>query len=193
MGLRTRWGEDLGAGKRIPLHWPDRAGFEPCVRVASPRIASPNPVGWSMHGAAQNRRGTVLAVSHILGAPSSSPHRVLGPIRPFAHSPARRFAYSDSLGLISPEPDRVAFLVDSSKLASRGIDHQTKPFGFAFERVESEGPVLHVHFGARQNIAAYNRGHINEVTVSAIGCPYDSTDWRPFIASAQRRDGHCHH
>src|SRR5580692_9537559 len=36
--------------------------------------ASPNPAGWYIHGAAQNRRGTVLAVRHILGAPSSSPH-----------------------------------------------------------------------------------------------------------------------
>ena len=32
-GPRTRWGENLGAGKRIPLRWLDRAGFEPCVRV----------------------------------------------------------------------------------------------------------------------------------------------------------------
>jgi hypothetical protein len=100
--------------------------------------------------------------------------------------------YSDSLGLISPEPDCVAFLVDSSKLASRGLDHQTKPFGFAFDRVEAEGSVLHVHFGARQNVAANDRGHINEVTVDAIGCPYDSTDWCPFIGSTQGRDGHCH-
>src|SRR5258708_23273514 len=37
--------------------------------------ASPNPAKWYIHGAAQNRRGTVLTVSHILGAPSSSPHR----------------------------------------------------------------------------------------------------------------------
>src|SRR5258707_14166139 len=34
---------------------------------------SPNPTRWYIHGAAQNRRGTVLAVSHILGAPSFSP------------------------------------------------------------------------------------------------------------------------
>src|SRR5258708_39324255 len=94
--------------------------------------------------------------------------------------------------LKTPEPDRVAFLVDSSKPASRGIDLQTKPFGFAFERVEAKGFVLHVHFGTRQNVAAYDRGHINEVTVGAIGCPYDSTDRRPFIGSTQGRDGHCH-
>src|SRR5258708_40024246 len=48
--------------------------------------ASPNPAGWYIHGAAQNRRGTVLTVSHILGAPSFSPHRVLGPFRPTAYS-----------------------------------------------------------------------------------------------------------
>jgi hypothetical protein len=40
MGPRSRWGENLGAGKRMPLRWLDRAGFEPCVRVASPRIGS---------------------------------------------------------------------------------------------------------------------------------------------------------
>src|SRR5258708_15935128 len=34
--------------------------------------ASPNPARWYIHGAAQNRRGTVLAVSHMLGAPSFS-------------------------------------------------------------------------------------------------------------------------
>src|SRR5580700_4389315 len=74
MGPRTRWGENLGAGKRIPLRWADR----------SP--ASPNPAGWYIHGAAQNRRGTVLAVSHILGAPSFSPHRSRAFIRPLARS-----------------------------------------------------------------------------------------------------------
>ena len=38
MKALDRWGEKLGAGKRKPLRWLDRAGFEPCVRVASPRI-----------------------------------------------------------------------------------------------------------------------------------------------------------
>ena len=56
--------------------------------------ASPNPAGWYIHGAAQNRRGTVLAVSHILGAPSSSPHRSRAFIRPLAHSPFRGHASS---------------------------------------------------------------------------------------------------
>ncbi len=168
-----------------------RAGCIAQDMLVSP--ASPNPAGWPIHGAAQNRRGTVLAVSHILDAPSSSPHRVLGPIRPLAHLPPRRFADSDSLGLVPAEPDRIAFLVDSSKLASGGLDHQTKPFGFAFERVEAEGSVLHVHFGARQNEAANDRGHINEVTVDAIGCPYDSDrTGASFIGSTQGRDGHCH-
>jgi hypothetical protein len=53
--------------------------------------------GWYIHGAAQNRRGTVLRVSHILGAPSFSPHRSWGfhsPRRLFAHSPVRQFAHS---------------------------------------------------------------------------------------------------
>jgi hypothetical protein len=55
--------------------------------------ASPNPARWYFHGAAQNRRGTVLAVSHIFGAPSFSPHRsrvsfALSPIRPLAVSPS---------------------------------------------------------------------------------------------------------
>src|SRR5258707_15819427 len=51
--------------------------------------ASPNPARWYIHGAAQNRRGTVLAVSHMLGAPSFSPHRSRAFIRPFAHTPFR--------------------------------------------------------------------------------------------------------
>src|ERR1700738_3687841 len=40
MGPRTRWSENLGAGKRIPLRWLHRAGFEPCVRgcIAQDRI-----------------------------------------------------------------------------------------------------------------------------------------------------------
>jgi hypothetical protein len=37
-----------------------------------------NPTRWCIHGAAQNRRGTVLLVSHILGAPSFSAYRILG-------------------------------------------------------------------------------------------------------------------
>ncbi len=53
--------------------------------------ASPNPAGWYIHGAAQNRRGTVLAVSHILGAPSFSPHRSRVS---FSHSPTRQLALS---------------------------------------------------------------------------------------------------
>src|SRR5258707_5281234 len=59
-----------------------RAGYD-----RSP--ASPNPARWYIHGAAQNRRGTVLAVSHMLGAPSFSPHRSRAFIRPFAHTPFR--------------------------------------------------------------------------------------------------------
>jgi hypothetical protein len=37
---------------------------------------------WSSyaHGTAQNRRGGILGRSHTLGAPSSSPHRGVGPI-----------------------------------------------------------------------------------------------------------------
>ena len=48
--------------------------------------SSPNPAGWYIHGAAQNRRGTVLTVSYILGAPSFSPHLswALSPFRPLA-------------------------------------------------------------------------------------------------------------
>ena len=49
--------------------------------------ASPNSARLYIHGAAQNRRGTVLAVSHVLGAPSFSPHRSRGFIRPFAVTP----------------------------------------------------------------------------------------------------------
>src|SRR5260370_8350239 len=56
--------------------------------------ASPNPARWYIHGAAQNRRGTVSAVSHILGAPSFSPHRSRAFTRPVAHSPTRPFAVS---------------------------------------------------------------------------------------------------
>jgi hypothetical protein len=126
-------------------------------------------------------------LSHACGL-----HRPGWYIRGAARNRRSLAAILNSRGLISPEPDCVTFLVDSSKLASRGSDHQTKPFGFAFERVKAKGSVLHVHFGARQNEAAYDRGHINEVTVGAIGCLYDSTDRRPFICSTQGRDGHCH-
>src|SRR5260370_31330400 len=56
--------------------------------------ASPNPAGWYIHGAAQNRRGTVLTVSHILGASSFSPHRSRAFIVRFAHSPIRPLAVS---------------------------------------------------------------------------------------------------
>ena len=38
-----------------------------------------------MHGAAQNRRGDVSTAGNTLGAPSSSPHRVLRPTEFFAH------------------------------------------------------------------------------------------------------------
>ena len=53
--------------------------------------ASPKLARWYIHGAAQNRRGTVLADSHTLGVPSFSPYRsgVLvapSPTRPFAVS-----------------------------------------------------------------------------------------------------------
>src|SRR5260370_30276113 len=78
-GPRPRWGKNLGAGKRIlsPPGWiaPDLS--DACVlhRPGYRRSpAYPNPAGWYIHGAAQNRRGTVLAVSPILGAPSFSPH-----------------------------------------------------------------------------------------------------------------------
>src|SRR5260370_3290209 len=50
---------------------------------------SPNAARWYIHGAAQNRRGTVLAVSHILGASSFSPHRSRAFIRPFALAQSR--------------------------------------------------------------------------------------------------------
>src|SRR5258707_12543817 len=56
--------------------------------------ASPNSAGWYIHGAAQNRRGTGLAVSHIVGAPSFSPYRSRAFIRPVAHTPTRPFAAS---------------------------------------------------------------------------------------------------
>src|SRR5258707_9349717 len=64
-----------------------RAGCIAQDVIVSP--ASPNPARWYIHGAAQNRRGTVLAVSHMLGAPSFSPP---GRGLSFAHSPTRRFA-----------------------------------------------------------------------------------------------------
>jgi hypothetical protein len=54
--------------------------------------ASPNPARWYIHGAAQNRRGTVLAVSHILGRAEFFAPPVEGFIRPVALSPIRRFA-----------------------------------------------------------------------------------------------------
>src|SRR5260221_13137483 len=71
-----------------------RAGCIAQDVIVSP--ASPNPARWYIHGAAQNRRGTVLAVSHILGAPSFSPHRSRAFIRRHAHSPTRLFAISPS-------------------------------------------------------------------------------------------------
>src|SRR5258708_31787424 len=71
-----------------------RAGCIAQDVIVSP--ASPNPAGGYIHGSAQNRRGTVLAVSHILGAPSFSPHRSRAFIRRHAHSPTRLFAISPS-------------------------------------------------------------------------------------------------
>jgi hypothetical protein len=51
--------------------------------------------------------------------------------------------------LISPETDRVAFLVDALETTSRRIDHQIQVFRFAFIRVKPEGLVFHVHLGGR--------------------------------------------
>jgi hypothetical protein len=51
--------------------------------------------------------------------------------------------------LISPETDRVAFLVDALETTSRRIDHQIQVFRLAFIRVKPEGLVFHVHLGGR--------------------------------------------
>src|SRR5258708_8647139 len=63
-----------------------RGGFEPCRGFDQrPRFMAVQcfvtRTSWSshVHGAAQNRRGDVSTVSNTLGAPSSSPHRVLRP------------------------------------------------------------------------------------------------------------------
>jgi len=64
-----------------------RAGCIAQDMIGSP--ASPNPAGWYIHGAAQNRRGTVLPVSHILGRAEFFAPPVEGFIRRFGH-PKRR-------------------------------------------------------------------------------------------------------
>src|SRR5258707_3128711 len=69
-----------------------RAGCIAQDVIVSP--ASQTRARWYIHGAAQTRRGTVLAVSHILGAPSFSPHRSRAFTRRFAHSPIRPIAVS---------------------------------------------------------------------------------------------------
>jgi hypothetical protein len=97
------------------------------------------------------------------------------------------------LVLISPESDGVAFFIYPVKPASWGLNQEPKPFRLAFEWVDSEGSVLHIHLGARQNIAAYNRSHIDEAVTKAVDCVYDSTDRGPFICSSERWNGHRDH
>ena len=48
---------------------------------------------------------------------------------------------------ISPETDRVAFLVNALEPTARRVDDQIQVFRFAFERVNPEGFVFHVHLG----------------------------------------------
>src|SRR5258708_25293980 len=70
-----------------------RAGFEPCRGFEQrPRFMAVQcfvtRTSWSshVHGATQNRRGDVSTVSNTLGAPSSSPHRVLRPTGSGGHT-----------------------------------------------------------------------------------------------------------
>ena len=58
----------LGAGKRIPLRWLDRAGFELCVRVASPRIGSFSGLS-KPGGVARPRSGSKPARNSLSGLP----------------------------------------------------------------------------------------------------------------------------
>ena len=55
---------------------------------------------------------------------------------------------SSPLILVSPEPDRVAFFVNSVKPTMMGIDYDVEPFRLAFEWIEPKRLVLYVHLGA---------------------------------------------
>ncbi len=82
---RSRWGEDLGAdcGRYHPCR--ERAGFEPCVRVASSRVTSfllpskRSEVGCPRGGSNPARQN--LGEKPIQDAPRSSPHHTLDPIK----------------------------------------------------------------------------------------------------------------
>ena len=97
---------------------------------------------------------------------------------------------SDSPNLISPETNRVAFLVNAMETTSRRIDDQIQVFRFAFVRVKPEGLVFHVHFGGRQCVTTHDSGYVYVVTVNAIACVDDSADWCPYVGSTQRRYSH---
>ena len=73
LGERIKEGVQ-SAVSRLMLVLPDLSHACGWHRPAGDRSpAHPNPGRWYVHGAAQNRRGTVLKVSHIPGAPSFSP------------------------------------------------------------------------------------------------------------------------
>jgi hypothetical protein len=84
MRVFSRWGEDLGAdcGRYHPCR--NRAGFEPCVHVASPSVSSVllaskrSEVGCPRRGSNPARQN--LGEKPIQGAPRFSPHHTLGPI-----------------------------------------------------------------------------------------------------------------
>jgi hypothetical protein len=80
VGQKSRRARDVFLPKRY------RAGFEPCVRVASSRGSSfpavRNGGRWDIHGTAQIRRGPTVARGFTMGAPRFSPHRMLGDPKP---------------------------------------------------------------------------------------------------------------
>jgi secondary thiamine-phosphate synthase enzyme len=78
------------------------------------------------HGAAHNRRETVEPANHVLGAPSSSPHRVLGPIRPFAVSPHRPLAFSPHRRFVFSPFHRFANLPHPMKSYRKELWFETK-------------------------------------------------------------------
>src|SRR5258708_39308818 len=90
-----------------------RAGCIAQDMIGSP--ASPNPAGWYIHGAAQNRRGTVLPVSHILGRAEFFAPPVEGFIRRFGYSQTT-LAQPRELGQVTTM--RVLVVEDDEKIAS---------------------------------------------------------------------------
>jgi hypothetical protein len=108
-------------------------------------------------------------------------------------SKCRQLLTANKPALISPETNRVAFLVNAMETTSRRIDDQIQVFRFAFVRVKAEGLVFHVHFGGRQRVTTHDSGYVNVVTVNAIARVDDSADWCPYVGSTQRRYGHRQH